>query len=40
MKNLLFSFEDLSAKDKAAKQAVRYFSRAARTWCSRTCRPP
>lgn len=28
MKNLLFSFEDLSAKDKAAKQAARYFSRA------------
>lgn len=28
MKNLLFSFEDLSAKDKAAKQAVRFFSRA------------
>lgn len=28
MKNLLFSFEDLSAKDKAAKQAMRYFSRA------------
>lgn len=28
MKNMLFSFEDLSSKDKAAKQAVRYFSRA------------
>lgn len=28
MKNMLFSFEDLSAKDKAAKQAARYFSRA------------
>ncbi len=28
MKNLLFSFEDLLAKDKAAKQAARYFSRA------------
>ncbi len=28
MKNLLFSFEDLTAKDKAAKQAARYFSRA------------
>ena len=28
MKNLIFSFEDLSAKDKAAKQAARYFSRA------------
>lgn len=28
MKNLLFIFEDLSAKDKAAKQAARYFSRA------------
>jgi hypothetical protein len=28
MKNLLFSFEDLSAKDKAAKEAARYFSRA------------
>lgn len=27
-KNLLFSFEDLSIKDKAAKQAMRYFSRA------------
>ena len=28
MKNLLFSFEDLSSKDKAAKQVARYFSRA------------
>jgi len=28
MKNLLFSFADLSVKDKAAKQAARYFSRA------------
>jgi hypothetical protein len=28
VKNLLFSFEDLSVKDKAAKQAMRYFSRA------------
>ena len=28
MKNLLFSFEDLTVKDKAAKQAMRYFSRA------------
>lgn len=28
MKNLLFSFEDLSSKDKAVKQAARYFSRA------------
>ena len=28
MKNLLFNFEDLSSKDKVAKQAVRYFSRA------------
>lgn len=28
MKNLLFSFEDLSLKDKAAKQAIRLFSRA------------
>ena len=28
MKNLLFSFEDLSVKDKAAKAAARYFSRA------------
>ena len=28
MKNLLFSFEDLSTKDKAVKQAARYFSRA------------
>jgi hypothetical protein len=28
MKNLLFSFADLSAKDKAARQAARYFSRA------------
>ena len=28
MKNLLFSFEDLTVKDKAAKQAIRYFSRA------------
>jgi hypothetical protein len=28
MKNLLFSFDDLSIKDKAAKQAMRYFSRA------------
>lgn len=25
---LLFSFEDLSTKDKAAKQAIKYFSRA------------
>ena len=28
MKNLLFTFEDLTVKDKAAKQAIRYFSRA------------
>ncbi len=28
MKNLLFSFEDLSVKDKAAKQAAKYFARA------------
>lgn len=28
MKNLLFSFEDLSVKDKAAKQVARYFARA------------
>jgi hypothetical protein len=28
MKNLLFSFEDLSTKDKAAKQVMKYFSRA------------
>jgi hypothetical protein len=28
MKNLLFTFEDLSTKDKAVKQAARYFSRA------------
>ncbi len=28
MKNLLFSFEDLSVKDKAAKQLLKYFSRA------------
>ncbi|MFZ4539531.1 hypothetical protein [Propionivibrio sp.] len=28
MKNLLFSFEDMSVKDKATKQAMRYFSRA------------
>jgi len=28
MKNLLFSFEDLSSKDKAAKDAVKYFARA------------
>lgn len=28
MPNLLFSFEDLSTKDKAAKQAMKYFSRA------------
>jgi hypothetical protein len=28
VKNILFSFEDLSVKDKAVKQAVRYFSRA------------
>jgi hypothetical protein len=27
-KNLLFSFEGLSAKDKAAKQAIKYFNRA------------
>ncbi|MBL8473821.1 MAG: hypothetical protein JNM98_18670 [Rhodocyclaceae bacterium] len=28
MKNILFSFDDMTAKDKAAKQAARYFSRA------------
>lgn len=29
MKNLLFSFEDMGAKDaKATKQAMRYFARA------------
>ncbi len=28
MKSLLFSFEDLSVKDKAAKEAMKYFSRA------------
>ena len=28
MKNILFSFEDMSTKDKAAKQAVKYFARA------------
>lgn len=28
MKNLLFSFEDLSTKDKAAKEVMKYFSRA------------
>jgi hypothetical protein len=28
MKSLLFTFEDLSVKDKAARQAARYFSRA------------
>ena len=28
MKNMLFSFEDLSVKDKATKQVMRYFSRA------------
>ncbi len=28
MKNLLFSFEDLSVKDKAAKQLLKYFARA------------
>jgi hypothetical protein len=27
-KNLLFSFADLSVKDKAAKKAIQYFSRA------------
>lgn len=27
-KNILFSFEDMSTKDKAVKQAARYFSRA------------
>lgn len=31
MKNLLFSFEDLSVKDKAAKQVARYFARAGAT---------
>lgn len=28
MKNLLFSFEDMSAKDKAAKAVIRYFTKA------------
>ncbi len=28
MKNLLFSFDDLSSKDKAAKQLKRYFEQA------------
>ena len=28
MKSLLFSFADLSVKDRAAKQAAKYFSRA------------
>lgn len=28
MKNLLFSFEDMSPNGKAAKQAVKYFARA------------
>ncbi|NYT68805.1 hypothetical protein [Pusillimonas noertemannii] len=28
MKNILFSFEDMSTKDKAAKQAIKYFARA------------
>lgn len=28
MKNLLFTFDDLSAKSTAAKQVVRYFARA------------
>ena len=28
MKSLLFSFADLSVKDKAAKEAMKYFSRA------------
>jgi Asp-tRNA(Asn)/Glu-tRNA(Gln) amidotransferase B subunit len=27
-KNLLFAFEDLSVKDRAAKQAIKYFNRA------------
>ncbi|AJK46247.1 hypothetical protein [Burkholderia plantarii] len=31
MKNLLFSFRDLSAKSTAAKQVVRYFTRAGAT---------
>ena len=31
MKNLLFTYEDLSVKDKATKQAGRYFSRAGAT---------
>jgi len=31
MKNLLFSFEDLSSKDKAVRQTSRYFSRAGAT---------
>lgn len=28
MKNILFSFEDMSTKDKAAKEAIKYFARA------------
>lgn len=28
MKNLLFSFEDMSVKDKAAKTLIRYFTKA------------
>lgn len=28
MKNLLFSFNDLSTKDKASKEVIKYFSRA------------
>ena len=28
MKSLLFNFDDFSTKDKAAKEAVKYFSRA------------
>jgi len=31
MKNLLFSFEDLTSKDKSVRQAARYFSRAGAT---------
>ena len=28
MKNILFSFDDLNVKDKAAKTAIKYFNRA------------
>jgi len=33
-KNILFSFDDMSSKDKATKQSIRYFNRAGATVAS------